>query len=188
MVIDTPYHKIMDSNDLTTPVSAEEAARLDELYRYQILNTSEEPVFDQIVQTAAKVFSVPIALLSMVDLNEVFYKAKVGMEENTFPRNKSLCTIAILKTSPLILHYDESEQCLLNNPMIGASEYGLKFYASIPLVTPNDMIIGTLSIADMNRRTFSSQDLDILQDLANVVMHTLNGRLDASKTDEVQLA
>lgn len=177
----------MDTNDITTPVPAKEAARLAELYRYEILNTSAEPVFDQIVETAAKVFNVPIALLSMVDLTEIFFKAKVGLEGNTFPRSTSLCTIAISNAEPMILHKGETEHCLLSNPMI-AAEFGLKFYASIPLVTPNDLIIGTLSIADTKRRTFGAQELDILQDLAKVVMHTLNLRLDLSMENDVRVA
>lgn len=177
----------MDIHDLTPPISAEETARLDELYKYEILNTSEEPIFDQIVQTAAKIFNVPIALLSMVDLNEVFFKAKVGIPGSLFPRNTSLCTVAILQSSPLVIHQGETAQCLLNNPMI-AAEYGLKFYASIPLVTPNDLIIGTLSIADTTRRSFSAHELDILQDLAKVVMYTLNARLSAAKTDDMKVA
>ena len=177
----------MDIHDLTTPIAPEEAARLDELYRYDILNTGAEPVFDQIVQTAAKIFAVPIALLSMVDLNEVFYKAKVGIPGDNFPRNNSLCTIAILQSEPMILHQGETDNCLLSNPMI-AAEFGLKFYASIPLVTPNDLTIGTLSIADTKRRTFSRQQVDLLQDLAKVIMHTLNLRMQIPPQDKIKVA
>ncbi|WP_316834682.1 GAF domain-containing protein [Pedobacter nutrimenti] len=157
--------------------SANEIQRIAALQRYKLITTSADAFFDRIVQHTAEIFEVPMALISLVDLHEVFFKATVGADGIlSIPREKSLCTIAILNSEPMILNYGEKEKCLLSTSII-AGEYGLKFYASVPLIEPSGLIIGTLSITDKKTRTFSEDQVNIMKDLASLIMKEMNSRL-----------
>lgn len=85
-----------------------------------------------------------------------------------------------MDTAPLIIHYAEEKKCLLNNPII-AAEFGLKFYASAPLITPDGFAIGVLAIVDTKPRAFTSEQIQSLKDMADMVMKEIENRniLDA---------
>lgn len=147
--------------------------RVAALNRYHLINAFDEPILDQIVQLTAKTFESPMALISLVDLNHVFFKSGLGIgEAESTPRGRSICSIAILDTEPLIIHYAEEEKCLLTNPVI-AAEYGFKFYASAPLITSDGFTIGTLCITDTKLREFSPEQVETLKDLAAIVIQEL---------------
>lgn len=159
---------IIPSNDLE---------RIAALNRYHLINNIEDPVLDQIVQLAADTFDVPMALISLVDLNEVFFKSGVGAEGmESMPRERSLCSIAILDSEPLIIHYAEKEKCLLSIPVI-AAEFGFKFYASAPLTTSDGFAIGALCITDTKPREFTLEQVEALKDFAELIMKEIEKRL-----------
>ncbi|NRF39575.1 GAF domain-containing protein [Pedobacter foliorum] len=162
-------------------IPSNEVQRVAALKRYHLIHTPPEPVLDQIVQLAAKTFDTPMALISLVDVDHVFFKATIGVQGlNGMARGKSLCSIAILDTEPLIIHYAENKKCLLNNPII-AAEFGLKFYASAPLTTPDGFTIGVLCIVDTKPRGFTTEQIKSLKDMADLVMKEIENRniLDA---------
>lgn len=162
-------------------IPSNEHQRVAALKRYHLIHTPPEPVLDQIVQLAATTFDIPMALITLVDVDHVFFKASVGIPGlSCVSRGKSLCSIAILDTEPLIIHYAEEEKCLLNNPII-AAEYGLKFYASTPLITSDGFAIGVLAIVDTKPRQFTDEQIQLLKSMADTVMQEIENRniLDA---------
>lgn len=162
-------------------IPSNEFERIAALKRYHLIHTPPEPVLDQIVQLAATTFDIPMALITLVDVDHVFFKASIGVQGLTgMSRGRSLCSIAILDTAPLIIHYAEEKKCLLNNPII-AAELGLKFYASAPLITPDGFAIGVLAIVDTKPRAFTSEQIQSLKDMADMVMKEIENRniLDA---------
>jgi len=162
-------------------IPSNEFERVAALKRYHLIHTPPEPVLDQIVKLAAKTFDIPMALISLVDVDHVFFKSTIGVPGlNQMSRGASLCSIAILDTEPLIIHYAEEKKCLLNNPII-AAEFGLKFYASAPLITYDGFIIGVLCVVDTKPREFTSEHIQSLKNLAGMVMLEIENRniLDA---------
>lgn len=159
---------IIPSNDLE---------RVTALNRYHLIRSADDPVLDEIVQLTAKTFDMPMALISLIDLHQVFFKSGIGTDgvEST-PRGRSLCAIAILDTEPLIIHYAEEEKCLLANPVI-AAEYGFKFYASAPLITADGFMIGSLCITDTKLRAFSLEQTEMLKRFAGMIMKEIEKRL-----------
>lgn len=161
--------------------------RVAALNRYHLINAFDEPVLDQIVQLTAKTFDTPMALISLVDLNQVFFKSAIGTSgaEST-ARGRSLCSIAILDTEPLIIHYAEEEKCLLTNPVI-AAEYGFKFYASAPLITSDGFMIGTLCITDTKLRDFSAEQVETLKGFAEMVIQEIEKKTQLKTESQLEV-
>ncbi|WGQ10766.1 GAF domain-containing protein [Pedobacter gandavensis] len=158
-------------------IPSNDSERVAALNRYHLINTVQEPVLDQIVQLTADTFDTPMALISLVDVNDVFFKASIGAPDlDSMPRGRSLCSIAILDTEPLIIHYAEKEKCLLSIPVV-AGEFGFKFYASAPLITPDGFAIGALCITDTRAREFCPEQIESLKDLAGMIMQEIENRL-----------
>lgn len=158
--------------------------RLAALQRYRIMDTPSEASFDNLAKLCAKIFNVPISLISLVDAERVFFKANIGMgtakEAN---RGKSLCALAVLNTDITVFQDALKEPCLMANPNV-AGNFGLRFYAGAPLITHDGFLIGTLCIIDKQPRSFSKQEEEILSGLATAVMDQIELRISA--LDEIQ--
>jgi len=158
--------------------------RIEVLKRYKIIDTPPENAFDHIAQLAAQIFKVPISLVSLVDKEQVYFKANVGMGDvRSSSRGVSLCSLAILNPELTVFENAQTESCLLANPLV-AGEFGLKFYAGAPITTPDGFLIGTLCVVDKKTRSFSDQDKVILKGLATLVMDDLELRLEAIQQNE----
>lgn len=174
-------------NTFSIPVIPEkDEERLQALYRYEILDTPPEGAFNRIASLATKTFKVPIALVSLVDRERVFFKANVGMPGVVnAERGVSLCSLAVLQDEPTVFEKAETESCLLANPLVAGS-FGLKFYAGAPLITHDGYRIGTMCIVDKKERSFPASDRAMLQDLAAIVMDEIEIRLAARKAIRTQ--
>lgn len=139
-----------------------DAQRVEALKRYEILDTPPEESFNNIVRIIAAVFNTPIALISLVDKDRVFFKGNVGMPgvKNT-SRDVSLCAFAVLSNEPTVFEKPLEELCLLTNPLV-QGKFGLRFYAGAPLTTSDGYNIGSVCIIDRKERTFSESDKSLL--------------------------
>lgn len=165
-------------------IPANEDERLQALYRYRITDTPSEESFDGIVQLAAQIFDVPVALISLVDAESVFFKANYGMgNAKKANRGKSLCSLAVLDADVTVFEDALKEPCLLSNPNV-TGDFGLRFYAGAPLTTHDGHLIGTLCIIDQKARTFDNHERKILQGLAKTAMDQIELRLSALGTIE----
>src|SRR3569832_608272 len=130
-----------------TPRPENEAARLEALDRYQILDTDPEEGFDGITRLAAQICGVPIAFISFIDRDRQWIKSKLGWEVNETPRDLSLCAHAILKPDMLLVPDLLADPRFAGNPFV-ISPPRLRFYAAVPLVTEEGFNVGTLSVQD----------------------------------------
>lgn len=170
-------------------VPENEVSRLEALRRYRITDTPSEDSFDGIARLAAKVFNLPIALLSLVDSESVFFKANIGMgKAKEANRGSSLCALAILDKEVTVFEDALKEPCLMANPNV-VGDFGLRFYAGAPLITHDGFLIGTLCVIDKNTREFSSSDREILEGLAQTAMDQIELRRSAlDKIDQLKTA
>ena len=153
-----------------------EEERLLKLKEYEILDTPQEGAFNHIAAMATHMFKVPIALISLVDADRVWFKANVGLEGvNNVPRGESLCSLAVLSDEPTIFHDAVNEPCLLANPLVSGN-FGLRFYAGAPLVTADGMNIGTFCLVDKQPREFTESEQKVLVHLASMVMEEIEQR------------
>jgi PAS domain S-box-containing protein len=162
--------------------------RIEALKRYKILDTPPENAFDNVARLATQIFNVPISLISLVDEEQVYFKANIGMgRAKSASRGVSLCSLAVLQTEVTVFENAPEEPCLLTNPNVAGS-FGLKFYAGAPLITHDGFMIGTLCIIDQTPRVFSTADREIMQSLAKIVMDEIELRLSATEEVEKQLS
>lgn len=156
-----------------------ETARLQTLRYYDILHSLHEPVFDEFVALAARIFSLPISLIALVAEEQVHYKANYGMPGNDMQhREEALCATAILQENAVVYR----DLAVETNPIItaraaeAARTNQLRFYAAAPLCMPDDSIIGSLCIIDRTPRSFSADEQQVLEQLAHLVSRTIVAR------------
>lgn len=170
---------IMDNSFGKPIVPANDEERLKALKAYEILNTAPEGFFNNLAHIVARSFDTPIALISLVDKEEVFFKANVGMEDTRHvSRGLSLCSLAVLDPEPTVFENALDEPCLLANPLVAGS-FGLRFYAGAPIVTPEGYNIGTVCVVDREPRSFSDLDRGLLKRFADSAMDAIIKRKES---------
>src|SRR6478672_11656696 len=111
-----------------------EIHRMEALRRYDILDTPPDGNFDNITALAARLLKVPIALTTLVDTDRVWFKSRHGLEVEQIDRVPGLCASAILDGIPYVVEDARFDPRTLANPLV-AGEFGLRFYAAVPLTT-----------------------------------------------------
>jgi two-component sensor histidine kinase len=166
---------------MTEQFPPDEAHRLAAVRRYDILDTPPDGAFDRITRIAARVFDVPIAIVSIVDADRIWFKSHHGLDVEEIPRGPGLCASAILDNKPWVLADAKTDPRSLTNPLV-AGDFGLRFYAGVPLRTRDGYNLGTLCVIDREPRPAMEEQIDQLADLAAIVMDELELRLSAKRT------
>ncbi len=163
-------------------IPADDNERLQALYHYNIIDADVKISFDNIAHIIADTFDVPIALISLVDKEEVIFKGNVGMTDvKKTSRGVSLCALAVLSDEVTVFENAKEETCLVSNPLV-AGKFGLKFYAGAPLTTKDGYQIGTVCIVDKKARSFTHEQKRLLGRFSAMVMNEIELRLEASRT------
>lgn len=160
-----------------------EHERLQAVHRYQILDTPPDGAFDRIAALAARYFDVPIATVSIVDHDRIWFKASHGLEVDEIGRDPGLCASVICQDSPYVVTDALSDPRTLDNPLV-RGELGLRFYAAAPITTADGHNLGTVNIIDTRPRSVTDAELAMLDDLAAVVADELELRLSARQAVE----
>lgn len=150
-------------------IPTQEAARLDVLHKYHILDTPPENSYDDITALATHICDVPIALISLVDADRQWFKSKVGLEVNETSRDVSFCAHAILERTMMVVNDALRDQRFADNPLVTCAP-GIRFYAGAPLITPSGQAIGTLCVIDRHPRELSEGQKQALEALARQVV------------------
>jgi sigma-B regulation protein RsbU (phosphoserine phosphatase) len=165
-------------SDVTVETGGRERDRLAAVRRYEVLDTPPDGAFDRITRLAAGVFGVPIAIVSIVDEDRIWFKSAHGLDLTEIPRHRGLCASAVLQLEPHILADTRLDPVGLTNPLV-AGEFGLRFYAAAPLVMADGHTLGTLCVIDFEPRQLSAAEISILQDFSALVVAELELRLEA---------
>lgn len=177
----SPDYTVLGGQGLPNIIPEHDEERLKTLYAYRILDTPPEEVFNKIANLAVHIFHTPVALISFVDRDRVWFKANIGMEAYPeVPRPDSLCSLAVLQPEPLIISDTLRDPYALTSPFV-AREKGVRFYAAVPLKAFDGQLTGTLCVIDWQERSFSESDTAVLQDLASLVVNELDMRLRARR-------
>jgi two-component sensor histidine kinase len=158
-----------------------EHKRINVLRRYDILDSPPDGSFDRITALAANLFDVPIAIISLVDTDRIWFKSHHGLEVEEIGRDLGLCASCIMQNTPWVLTDAKTDVRSLSNPLV-AGEFGLRFYVGIPLQTHDGYNLGTLCVIDKNPREVTEREKSQLADLASVVMDEIELRLSARTT------
>lgn len=164
-------------------IPANEAERLAAVRRYQVLDTPPDGAFDRITALAARLFGVPISIVSIVDHDRIWFKSHHGIDATEIDRAPGLCASAVCQYEPWIVSDARIDSRTIDNPLV-AGELGLRFYLGVPLTTSDGYNLGTLNVIDVEPREVSDEELATLTDLASVVMDELELRLASRKLFE----
>lgn len=159
-------------------IPEDEDLRIAAVGRYEILDSPPDGAFDRITKLAARIFKVPIATITIVDSDRIWFKAKYGIDAAEIGRDPGLCASAVLDYEPLVINDAAKDPRTLENPLV-RGELGLRFYAGVPLTTADGYNLGTLNIIDVEPRELTEDDLEMLEELAEVVIDELELRLSA---------
>ena len=162
-----------------------EEERLKTLYRYEILDTPRDGTFDRLTAITAKLFNVPIAIVSLVDNDRIWFKSRYGIETEQVGCDPGLCASAILSDEVYVIEDARNDIRSLANPLV-ASNFGLQFYAGAPLQTKDGYNLGTLCIIDRKQRKITEEQKEMLDNLAGIVMDEMELRLSARKATRLQ--
>lgn len=152
-----------------------QAQRLETLAAYDILDTEAESEFDDIVALASQICDVPVSLISLVDHDRQWFKARVGFDPEETTLAESVCSHAILEDDFLEISDMSADERTVDNPL-HVAEDGVQFYAGMNIVAPNGLPIGTLCVLDDKPRELSDFQRQALGVLARQVMTQLELR------------
>lgn len=170
----------MNSESTIVPghVPPNESERIAVVQRYEILDTPQDGSFDRITAIAARLFNVPISIISIVDHDRIWFKSHHGVAVSEVGRDPGLCASAILRDEPHIISDAKLDVHALTNPLV-SGQLGLRFYAGVPLHTHDGFNLGTLCVIDKEPREVTAGQIEDLKDLASVVMDQLELRISA---------
>ena len=176
-------------NDFQIPSSIiplNDNERIQKLHTYDILDTPAENAFDKIAILAAQIFNSPIAQVTFVDRERVFFKTNISpLEATEVDRKDSFCSIAILNEDVTLFENILTVPELANNPFV-VMENGIRFYAGAPLRTIEGLQLGTVCVLDTEPKKVTQQQLKMLETLSSIVMDELELRLSTRKALRTQ--
>lgn len=146
-----------------------ETRRLRALADYDILDTPEEPAFDEIVELLSLICETPIAVINFIDRDRQWFKSVKGLDVRETPLDVSICAHALLKPGLFVVPDTTQDSRFANNPLVTHDPH-LRFYAGALLQSRDGYPLGTLCVLDDHPRELSERQRFALQALANQVM------------------
>lgn len=153
-----------------------EPKRIENLYKYDILDSPADGEFDEITSLAAKIFNVPVAIITLVDTDRIWFKSSFGLDIDEIPRDPGLCSSAIMSDDIYIVENARVDPRTLANPLV-AGVMGLQFYAAAPLKSSEGYNLGTFCIIDKLPKKLDAKDISMLMQLSRIVMDMFELRL-----------
>jgi len=159
---------------MESPLPQNEGPRLETLRGFRVLGTSCEQGFDDIARLAAVICDAPVAVITFIDEQRVWFKAKIGFALDEIPRDGSFCAYAILQSDVLIVSDPRSDERFMGSFLV--EQIGIQFYAGIPLTTDDAHSLGTLAVMDRVPHLMTAEQSDSLRILARWTMRELEPR------------
>jgi signal transduction histidine kinase len=153
---------------IVAPLPSDETERLEALARLGILDTGPEPAFDDLARLASIICETPMALVSLVDSQRQWFKARVGVGMTETPRDLAFCAHAIHHDGLFIVPDSTEDDRFRGNPLV-TSEPGIRFYAGSCLTSPEGRRLGTLCVLDRRPRTLTDHQAEALATLGRAV-------------------
>ena len=167
------------------PIPENENERLEALYRYKILDTPPEEIFDDVTKLAAHICDTPYALVSFIDDRRQWFKSKVGVEESEVAREIAFCAHTIAsRDDAVIIENAECDERFSANPLV-VSNPSIRFYAGVKLITTDGFAIGTLCVFDCKTRTLTHEQVEALKTLRRQTMTALELRHEHARLNRL---
>lgn len=173
--------------DLRSPVTPDQDHAVAVLDQPLIFGAGGEERFDRVTRLCQRLFAVPFAVVNLVVREGMWAKSIQGAPAMTLPREETFCATTLLGPGELVVEDARADPRYAQLPSV-AGEPGVRFYAGVALEAPGGQRVGTLCLADVEPRSFSASDLEVLHDLALWVQKELNLDEELDRAAEVQRA
>jgi GAF domain-containing protein len=173
------FHNFLKFQQLESPLGRvplppDEPERLKALRQYDILDSEPEQDFDELTRLASSICGTPIALIGLVDEGRVWFKSRIGISATEARRDLTFCTHAILQPNLFVIEDALKDDRFADSPLVRDAKF--RFYAGMPLRTPQGHAIGTLCVFDHVPRELTIEQQEALRILAHQVMRELHLR------------
>ncbi|WP_238382900.1 GAF domain-containing protein [Cognatilysobacter segetis] len=154
---------------------SDERQRQRELDLYRIVDSLPDAAYDDIARLASMLCDAPIALVSLIDRDRQWFKARQGLDTEAMPRDIAFCDHAIRQPDRLMEVRDAAADArFAHNPLV-TGDLGIRFYAGMPLVTPGGAAIGAVCVIDHEPRELDAGQRTALESLARLTMNLMEG-------------
>ena len=163
--------QLSPSGAVVAPLHPREEERIARLLGFDILDTAKDPLLDRLTQMASQITGTPVSLLTFIDRDRQWIKAKYGTEMEQTSRESSFCSHTILNKNddPLVVTDAEKDPRFATNPFVKGDPH-IRFYAGIPLQAGDGLAIGSLCVIDTKPRTLTEEQIKELKSLAAIAM------------------
>ncbi|GAA4605988.1 signal transduction histidine kinase [Actinoplanes octamycinicus] len=146
------------------------------LARYRLLDGPKEPDLQTVVELAAQLCEVPIAVLFVLDADRQQQIAAIGIEVDACRRDESMCSVALVNPEPTFIEDARLDERFAENPFVTGKFQRFRFYGSCRLCTPDGFVLGTLCVFDQVPRQLTEQQKQGLQRLGRLAVDVLELR------------
>ncbi len=158
-----------------------ERERLSALATLQILNSERLPEYDDLVATLATIFDAPMAFISIVGEDNLWFKAKIGIAVDSTPRKGTFCDQAILSRDVMVVTDALEDERFRDTSLVVGPPY-TRFYAGFPLSMDGIHILGTLCVVDTKPRHPTETQLQQLRRMGTIVLGLMKSHRSQSET------
>jgi len=150
----------------------DEEGRIAALYRYDLLNGAHNVMMERIAKLAKTALNAAISGVTIVDREDVHFRAAIGMSSRPTPRAATFCDAIIATGRPSIISDVANDPRYFGHP-VHVDHPEIRAYCGVPLVTSDGFVAGSIFVADDVPRSFSDTDMAVLAQLAKVAIEHL---------------
>lgn len=155
------------------PFPDNETLRLEHVQQMCPIDDTPDATLDRIVDLTAAYFKAPIVLISIVDENRQWFRARLGLGLSGTTRRESFCTYAVATGEYFEVPNALEDPRFSTNPLV-TGEVGVRFYAGMPLVTEEGFSLGSLCVLDtVPRSPLTEDERHYLEGMAQLALHRM---------------
>ncbi len=160
---------------VSAPAPRTELQRIDALHRLGILDTEASEAWDALARLASTICDTPIGLVSLVDQDRQWFKARVGLDAEETPRDQAFCAHAILDEDIFTVADATQDARFSDNPLV-TGDPDIRFYAGMPIKAPDGHALGTICVIDRKPRILSHDQEESLRQIGRQAEELLRMR------------
>lgn len=161
------------------PRLIDRSAGVEVIRSYEVIDTAKEQAFEDFAVLATRICQTPMAFIAFPDGKRFWFKSSIGVCLAETPRSIAFCSHIIDSADYFSINDTLTDERFSTHPFV-VSEPHIRFYAGVPLLTSEGIVIGVLSVADRIPRELSPEQRDSLWILSRQIISRLELRKQAA--------